>query len=363
MWTLARNFFSRGPVPAPKEVIPDGIFRDSNDEKKKGDDDNPWTTWKKKRLRLGDDDPKDESVLLETCAAWFDPALADRLPDLLLSGPFESTWCVSSVDGYDDYDDENEDERLVVRVSCVRWETTCILARAIVCDFERAIAAGTSSDERKRRARRIVVCSKHAVKTLQDWWTTGNGSRWAASGVSVPLEANVVYFQTTRDLGELIYDVACVDIITEPKLVCDKSFTQVALDIVSRANRLVHRVSEDAPARVHDMARTTCDAIVASVAEKIVRAAVGLKTLEKPCIAWSHVASWKDRRLNRIDNDVGLTAIDLVSEKAEVSTLRQFARSTILEAHDEHLDPQTAHEAWGVTKPDDSFNSEILFRV
>ena len=313
---------------------------------------------------MADESEEDESRVLETCAAWFDPALAGRLPDLLLSGPFESTWRVSSADadGYGDDDDETEDERPVVRVSCVRWETACVLARVIFGDFERVISADASTDERKRRARRIVACSRKAIETLE-WWKMGNGGRWPASSVPVPLEANVVYFQTTRDLGEILYDLACVDTITSPNLVCDKSFTQVALDIATRANRLVVRVAEDAPMRVYAFTKPTCDAIVASLAEKIVSAALRLKTLAKPCIAWCHVASWKQRRLRCIGNAVGLTSIDLVSETAELSTLQKFTKSSILVAHDEPFDEngKNAHETWGATKPDYSFNPDIFF--
>lgn len=306
------------------------------------------------------DDPKNESILLMTCASWFDPALADRFHDLLLSGPFETTWRATSVDaeddaGDDDADDADDaDERPVVRVSCAVWETTCVLARVIVVDLRRAMTADTPSEERKRRARRIVACSREAIDTLERWWKTGNGRRWLESGVDVPLEANVVYFQTTRLLGEILHDLACVDTITEPSLVCHKSFTQVALDIASRANEMVERASVDAPRRVHDMASATRDAIVASVAEKIVRAAFQLKTLRKPCVAWCHVAAWKRRRLERIDSP---------REEIELSTLRQFARTTILEAHDERIVPATPNDAWGAPSPDYSFRPDELFSM
>ena len=296
------------------------------------------------------DDPKDESTLVETCAAWFDPALADRFPDLLLSGPFETTWRATSADADDDDDDDLD--RPAYRVSCASWETTCVLARVIVGDLRRAMVPDTPSEERKRRAVRVAACSREAIDTLERWWKKGNGRRWSASGVRVPLEANVAYFQMTRVLGEILYDVACVDTITEPNMVCHKTFTQVALHIASRANEMVERASEDAPRRVHDTASATRDAVIASVAEKIVRAAFGLKTLRKPCVAWSHVAAWKQRRLERIDD---------ADEEIEVSTLRQFARSTILEAHDERILPASPTDAWGAPSPDYSFRPDVLF--
>ena len=168
----------------------------------------------------------------------------------------------------------------------------------------------------------------------------------------MPLEANVAYYQTTRVLGEILHDVACVDTITDPNMVCHKTFTQVALDIASRANEMVERAREDAPRRVHDAASAMRDAVIASVAEKIVRAAFGLKTLRKPCVAWSHVAAWKQRRLERIDAP---------TEEFELSTLRQFAKSTILEAHDERIMPAPPNDVWGAPSPDYSFRPDVLF--
>ena len=150
-------------------MIPDGIFSGSSSSHH----DNPWTAWKNKRTRLGDD-PKNETALVETCAAWFDPALVDRFPDLLLSGPFETTWRATSVDAdvdgeYDDSNDDDDDiDRPVFRVSCAKWETTCLLARVIVGDLRRAVAADASSEERKRRAVRVAACSREAIDALEE---------------------------------------------------------------------------------------------------------------------------------------------------------------------------------------------------
>lgn len=369
-WILARKKW-RGPVPAPREVIPDAVSRDSYDEKKWS---KRWDTWKKTRLLLAEN-PRDESTLVRTCAAWFDPNLVADRPNLLLSGPFESTWRVSfdlddddgDDDGrYRDERDDDEDRGPTIRASCARWETTCVLARVVALDLERTMSTDASRGERKRRAKRIVACSDEAARNLRDWRETGNGKRWGEQSpdayASLPLEANVAYFEATRDLGSMLHDVACVDAVTDPNMTCDKTFTQVALDIVRRANELVDRVAERAPKIVHDMTRPACDAIVASVAEKIVRAALALKTLQRPCVGWKRVAFWKDRRLKRLENGE-IPTVNLVAERAEANTLRQFSRSTILEAHDEPLEPADARDAWGATRPDYSFRPEVLFRT
>lgn len=366
-WILARKKW-RGPVPAPGEVIPDAVSRDANGEIFFSD---AWNTWKKNRLLLVEN-PDDESILLRTCASWFDSRLVADRPNLLLSEPFESTWRVSFDIGddeglddvdLDDRDDDDARRRPTIRASCANWETTCVLARAIAIDLERAMSMDATREERKKRTRRIVACSERAARTLREWWTNGNGEKWhETANVPLPLEANVAFFEATRDLGSMLHDVACVDAVTDPTMVCDKTFTQVALDLVRRANELVDRVDERAPRIVHDLTRPACDAIVASVAEKIVRAARELKTLQRPCVGWNRVAFWKERRMSRIEN-ADVPRVNLVEERTDVDALRQFSRLTILEAHDEPLEPASASAAWGAPKTDYSFRPDVLFRV
>ncbi len=333
-------------------MIPEARFLDINGKETQETVDE-WDTWKKTRARLVEN-PESGSDLLAACAAWFAPTLAGELSRVVLSAPFAVGWRVMA-----ETDEEKETgPARVVRMSCAKWESVCLLARVVTADLTEIVRPDGTDDRREELARRVVACSRKAIDELSEW-IRGNLGQLRLE--HTPVELNVAFFETTRHMGEMFFDLARVAQVKQPRAVCHHRYSSVLLHVIKKATTAIEKGEEASPV-VEEFARKVYNATIASVAEKVVRAAMHLKVLEEPCVGWDHVETWKKKRIECLENmGVGGDVADLTDERVEETTLNTFKKTTIVQSHKETVNPRSPQEL-GAVAPDYDFGIGLFAR-
>jgi hypothetical protein len=338
VWIVVRDGIG-GPSPAPGEMIPNARFLDLNGNEIPGSIDE-WDKWRRARSRLVEN-PDSVPDLLAACAAWFDPNLAGELSRVVLSAPFAVDWSVMP-----ETDDEREsDAPRVVRMSCAKWESVCLLARVVTVDLTEIVRGQGTDERREELAKRVVACSRKAVNEISDW-KRGNLNQLSLE--YTPVELNVAFFEATRRMGETLFDLARVAQVKKAESICNHTYSGVLLYVIKKASTAIEKGEEASPV-VEEFARKVYNAVVASVAEKVVRAAMHLKVLRDPCISWTHVATWKTKRIESLEIvDAGPEVADLSNERVEEKTCTTFQKTTILKSYEEKVEPRSPQDLGAV---------------
>lgn len=250
------------PVPHASISVPDG-------------DHELWREWKTARLEMEKKMSKNtetteiKKITYVACDHWF------KIPvHVQLEGPFVSGWATA----------KDEDPWFA---SCGKWETIGLLFAVV------SVALRTWLEDRTESSalRDAIACAEKASEELDEWRHKGNVASLVDTD-ELPDLLHSEFFQTSRELGEILYGMSCLSRAKTPEEVCDRAFSKVVLSAVLKAEDLLSRAENDhdVPEALEDVIQQTMLATIVSVAMTYYECAEKIRVLDPPrTVGWNDV--------------------------------------------------------------------------
>ena len=233
--------------------------------------------WKNLRSQMSQ---KNEGFLELLCQSWF--KLVDPLKKFpLLDAPFVSAWNVTMPDS---------GESRIVRVSCLKWETMCVLTRSILIN----LSAFLDKPEAEGNQNKLVIsigCAQHAIEELTEWRESGNLKSWERDSDFIPLEVDIAFFEALHGTCRVLYEIYSLSKMDAGEKVLGTG--GVMLSLIKRIEAIAsHR---HVPSTLDYFLKTLVNAIDVGISQTMVREALDCKILPVSKTTWSEIGYWQQR--------------------------------------------------------------------
>jgi hypothetical protein len=266
-------------------------------------------------------------LMERVCKSWF--ALVDspkRFP--LLNAPFVSAWNVTLP--------VNEAPR-AVRVSCLKWESVCLLTRSILQDLNTFLSK-PEADGNQGRLSRATACAQRAIAELREWRERGNLKSWEQGSDFIPLEIDISFFETLHSTCRLLYELCSLSKMEQGDGILATGGVMLAL--IKKAERIAD--DRNIPAALELFTAKLVDAIDVGISQKMVSCAFECRILPLDKSSWSEIGYWQERVI-RVKQRAGSAfgkseeMKDAEAQLQTISRLNESANATFAEPRLETL--------------------------
>jgi hypothetical protein len=233
--------------------------------------------WKNLRSQITQENT---GSLESLCKSWFE--LVDSSKSFpLLNAPFVSAWNVTLP--------ENETPR-AVRVSCLKWETVCLLPRSIIVNLDTFLNK-PEADGNQDRLSSATACAQRAIDELVEWRERGNLNSWEEGSDFIPLEIDISFFETLHSSCRLLYELCSLSKMEQGEAVLGTG--GLLLSLIKRAERLAD--DGHAPAALECFTAQLADAVDVGISQMLVKCAFECRVLPPNKTTWSEIGYWQER--------------------------------------------------------------------
>jgi hypothetical protein len=302
-----------------------------------GESEDPdFIVWKNLRSQISQEN---EGFLKRLCESWFllvaNPV--KRFP--ILNAPFLSAWNVTLP--------ENDDPR-AVRVSCLKWETMCVLTRSILANLGAFLNKPDATGNQQDKLSIAIGCAQHAIEELRIWQERGNLSSWNRDSDFIPLEIDISFFETLHGTCRVLYELYSLSKMDSGEGVL--ATAGVLLSLIKRIERIAS--DSNVPVALDYFMKTLVNAIDVGISQRMVETAFDCKILPLDKTSWSEIGYWQQRVIRaKHDSRTGFRAFhnsmgfgkseemkDAEATLSTISRLDESSYSTYSEPRLESLD-------------------------
>jgi len=203
-----------------------------------------------------------------------------------LNAPFVCAWAVT-------LPTDIEAPR-TVSVSCIKWETVCVLTRVILCNLS-AFLDEPHGEGHHARLTLAIACAQRAVDELEEWRDHGNLVTWEMTSSFFPLETDPTFFETLDATCRLLFELYCLSGMDSDEVLAHAG---VFLALLKRAELILYNASmrEGVSLALLPFLTNLVRAIDVGISARMVALArPGL--LPKNNTSWLEIGYWQQRVL------------------------------------------------------------------
>jgi len=249
--------------------------------------------------------------LYPICQLWFsviaDPPTVDSI--------FISSWAVASP--------SQANDTFEVSVSCMKWETLCLLSKVILTNINLFMQCPTEEDNRYR-LRDAVACAQRATVELNEWRNGGNLSSW--DSVVIPLEIDFGYFKALEELSSVLFQLYSLSMVEDDGVL---AHTSLLADLLNRLSLLSDQ--DFVPDILVEDLICVYKAIDEGVSTEVVRAAHSAAKKGNHVISWREVIYWQTRVVSCHAPGILYKSQQLLAAEDDLQTITRIAGATQLQ--------------------------------